>query len=150
MEKKLEIVATKQLKLWALVEKITKTQLESWVHEIIAKLFKEKTENRTTVALKAIDKYIDKNGKVSCRAGCSACCHQQINISDLEADLIMEEVEKRDIKLDQLKLARQGAWDKNDYYNKKHRGLAACVFLQEGKCSIYKQRPAVCRSYTVS
>ena len=150
MEKKHKITATKQLKLWALVEKITKDQLEEWVHSVIDKLLKQKAGKRTLVALKGIDKHISENSNMTCRAGCSACCHQQINISDSEADLIMEEVNKRSIVLDKVKLSRQANWDKKDYYHKKNRPHASCVFLQDNKCSIYNQRPAVCRSYTVS
>lgn len=78
-------------------------------------------------------------GNVPCRDGCSACCHMATMITLAEAQAIAkasgralsmpaDRVFMQDIVTDQ----------------KKFMGVA-CVFLKQHRCSIYADRPHVCR-----
>jgi Fe-S-cluster containining protein len=112
----------------------------------------------------------------SCGAGCAACCTHLIPISLVEAAHLCNVVAKmpapaqtrvrRRFKevFERLQktglLAAQGLaiqvepeageslWDTA---SRRYRALAiACPFLERGRCSIYEDRPLVCREYTVT
>ncbi len=80
---------------------------------------------------------------LSCRRGCSACCHVQLTVTPLEARRVGEE------------LARLEAGVR-ERIRERGRALAAlervpegsaCVMLQDdGACAIYAARPLVCRT----
>ena len=80
---------------------------------------------------------------VSCASGCSACCRSfPKQITDDEADLLAELIATRKVVVDTDELLRQSqASDQK----------APCVFLDgAGRCSVYSDRPAVCRKYHVT
>jgi Fe-S-cluster containining protein len=110
--------------------------------------------------------------RISCRAGCGACCRQLVPIGEAEAravrDLVeaMPEPRRLEIRarftaalqrldaaglLEQLR-ARDG-WEPG-----RHRqvGLAyfrqgiPCPFLEDESCSIHPDRPLACREYLVT
>lgn len=69
---------------------------------------------------------------VACGRGCNACCHYNVHLFPLEAELI----EKRTgIK------RSKGPNPSFDF-----TGIP-CVFLRDGQCSIYEVRPMVCRKH---
>ncbi len=72
----------------------------------------------------------------ACRHGCSHCCHTPVAISAAEAALIGARIKKapRPVTLRQDELAKDGIGQ-------------PCVFLHEGRCSIYKNRPLSCRTH---
>jgi Fe-S-cluster containining protein len=111
-------------------------------------------------------------GRVSCTKGCGACCNNFVVISEAEARLIRKVVErlsepqrsvlrsrfdKAQAKLRAVglleKLRTADRWSDEDY-----RILVAayfyqqipCPFLEEESCSIYQERPIVCREYLVT
>ncbi|OUR98553.1 hypothetical protein A9Q84_03835 [Halobacteriovorax marinus] len=91
------------------------------------------------------DPMVEKH--ISCRKGCSACCHTQVSISDDEAALLAKLV-NGGVNIDMAKLKSQSAASKSAtlWYQIpfEERG---CVFLDENKeCTVYNDRPAVCRT----
>lgn len=84
---------------------------------------------------------------ISCRKGCSACCHTQVSISDDEASLLAKIVQNG-LKIDMEKLKDQSRVSKSasQWYSLSFE-KRGCVFLDENKeCSIYNDRPSVCRT----
>ena len=66
-----------------------------------------------------------------CKIGCSACCYYDVLITTFEAEYIM------------LKTNRQ--INREDNYTKNNNSI--CPFLKDSVCSIYEQRPMICRMY---
>ena len=84
---------------------------------------------------------------VSCRKGCSACCHTQVSVSDDEAALLAKIVENG-LQIDRQKLKKQSSASQSakTWYAVpfEERG---CVFLDDNnECSVYNDRPSVCRT----
>lgn len=69
---------------------------------------------------------------VACRRGCSACCHINVSIFPLEAQLI-------------------SAWTGRAVLSRplspKDFHGTPCPFLEHGTCSIYEHRPFACRNH---
>lgn len=86
--------------------------------------------------------------KVSCRSGCSGCCHQRVEINSDEADL-MASLVRNGTKIDMEKLERQGTRDFDDLeWWRQPAKEKACLFLgEDNKCRIYNNRPMACRKY---
>jgi Fe-S-cluster containining protein len=110
--------------------------------------------------------------RVTCRAGCGACCRQLVPISEPEARRLAQHVEnlpeprRTDIRrrfqearerlaaagmVEQLANVEQFPYDAvlpfaDDYFQ---LGIA-CPFLEEESCSIYAERPLICREYLVT
>ena len=78
----------------------------------------------------------------ACAAGCDFCCY-------LPVDVLAPEAFRIAVHLDQTRspeelatlVYRLGAQGQHDF------GLRPCVFLANGRCSIYEVRPMVCRGY---
>ncbi|SCK09008.1 Fe-S-cluster containining protein [Variovorax sp. HW608] len=73
---------------------------------------------------------------VACREGCADCCRMNVQISSIEAARI-ERATGRKARA----LTRSLRYDDG-----KFAGVA-CPFLKEDACSIYEQRPFVCRNH---
>ncbi len=111
--------------------------------------------------------------RISCRAGCGACCRQMAPVSLFEAEALsawmgsLPEVRRteleqrfqralsalRDAGVMEKLLAGDWALDEErttqlaiDYF---HAGVA-CPFLEEESCSIHPMRPLSCREYLVT
>jgi Fe-S-cluster containining protein len=116
---------------------------------------------------------LEAQGKrVSCRAGCGACCRQLVPITEIEARDIAELVDtlpeerqteiKRRFAEASRRLDEAGLLDilrHLDRVNPENRqalGLdyfsqgIPCPFLENGSCSIHSQRPLICREYLVT
>jgi hypothetical protein len=73
----------------------------------------------------------------ACSTGCSHCCLQAVDISEIEAKAISKATGRA---YTQPKLGET-------FINqKKYRGVP-CNFLKDGRCSIYSERPIICRTY---
>lgn len=83
-------------------------------------------------------------GIVPCKAGCDACCHMATMISVHEADRIAKHTARP-------RLDAPDRDNKDDIEDDKTRYSGVpCAFLVDHKCSIYGERPHVCRvHYTV-
>lgn len=90
---------------------------------------------------------------VSCRSGCSYCCHSQVNILPIEALLISEylgtnfssnSIEGVEANITaNLNLTR----GKNIDQRFALKGLTPCIFLDNHRCGIYPVRPMICRAW---
>ena len=85
-----------------------------------------------------------------CTSGCSACCHTQVSVNADEAELLASRVENGvEINRDRLMVQvatknSSAAWYALSFEERK------CVFLDtENKCSVYEDRPSVCRTNAV-
>lgn len=69
---------------------------------------------------------------VACQRGCSACCHYNVHLYPLEAELIEK---------------REGIRRSKRLHPPLDFTGVPCVFLKEDQCSIYDVRPMVCRKH---
>jgi Fe-S-cluster containining protein len=114
----------------------------------------------------------EEGRKISCRAGCGACCGQLVPIGEAEARGVRDLVESLPepqrsrvkarfaqalLRLDAAglltPLRARADWDDA---RRREIGLAyfrqgvACPFLEDESCSIYPERPIACREYLVT
>jgi len=113
---------------------------------------------RALAVLRGIDKLIvqqrsehrDIHRRVTCRKGCSACCHQMVEITTDEAELLAKLVETGRAAIDPEKLLKQASWSTDpDKWWLQPKEERSCVFLKDNVCSVYKYRPVNCRKYLV-
>jgi Fe-S-cluster containining protein len=117
-------------------------------------------------------KTVEKEGaKISCKAGCGACCRQLVPITPTEAYQIRALVEKlpeprrTEIRtrfadahrrleeaglLDTLRHPEQIGEDHRKVGMEVFNLGIPCPFLQDESCSIYSERPLACREYLVT
>lgn len=106
----------------------------------------------------------------ACHAGCSACCHQIVDVLNREASLVTDFV-AQEMPAPQRERAREqaDAWlrtfngvtraatpaaplrpeEVNAARVEFRRRREACPFLIGGQCTIYPVRPVICRSHIV-
>ncbi len=87
----------------------------------------------------------------TCKLGCSACCHFEVEVTRDEAELLAAVVVSG-VAIDRERLARQAARQRGD---PAWAALVApenrCVFLgDEGECRVYAHRPSACRRLLVA
>jgi Fe-S-cluster containining protein len=78
-----------------------------------------------------------------CAKGCSACCHNPALVSEVEAMLIAQATGAK-LAAPQRIFDIAGDEVARREYFAPYAGVA-CTFLRDGACSIYKDRPVVCR-----
>lgn len=75
----------------------------------------------------------------ACRPGCESCCHHRFSVFEVEAAPIRDA------------LAQLARTDPEARRRVRERGqdseLEACALLIDGRCSVYEQRPLICRSH---
>jgi Fe-S-cluster containining protein len=128
----------------------------------------------------SVDSVEGEGGKISCKAGCGACCRQAVPISEVEAYQIAELVEampeprRSVIKKrfdDALRHFISIRWfdDLTDLQDMAYENVPGfspakytatimkymdqgipCPFLEDEACSIHPDRPLVCREYLVT
>lgn len=128
----------------------------------------------------SIEKSVSEGESIACKAGCAACCRPLIPISVLEATALLEVVRKmppeesarvrqrfaaavktmedaglvdRDAPKGRCALLSDQAGAKAQWQDVSQRYWAlriACPFLENEACSIYRDRPMVCREYHVT
>jgi Fe-S-cluster containining protein len=130
-------------------------------------VYRSISEQLMAVAVKDVER---AGFKVSCRAGCGACCRQLVPISPIEArelvklinrlpeprqtqvrhrfSLVRQALEKAELleRLLDPGHSRQGRELSDEYW----RLRIACPFLENESCSIYPDRPIACREYLVA
>lgn len=90
--------------------------------------------------------------KISCRNGCAFCCHIQVHVTPDEADLMAERV-RGGLEIDMAKLKEMTTLpeDNDEFWIRQPIPLKKCIFLgDDNLCSVYDDRPAVCRNYEVT
>ena len=83
---------------------------------------------------------------ITCRKGCSACCHTQVSATIEEAELLVKRVEEKQIELDWNLLKLQASYNPENWL-RLNFDKRKCMFVSsEGSCLVYEDRPSVCRS----
>ena len=78
----------------------------------------------------------------ACAPGCDFCCYLPVDVLAPEAFRIAAHLEQTRSPEELANLVyRLGAQGQHDF------GVRPCVFLANGRCSIYEVRPMVCRGY---
>jgi len=114
---------------------------------------------------------VERTGKrISCAAGCGACCRQPVPVSDVEAWWLIDLVEKMpeprravirdrfakaERELDAAGLSTTDILGRSrDDYSRLARAYfelrIACPFLENESCSIHPARPVACREHLVT
>ena len=90
--------------------------------------------------------------KSTCRAGCAACCHFEVEITSDEAEILSELVASGEKAIDQVALFAQAARSSQDALWAEGRTREnKCVFLSaENQCGVYENRPSSCRRLLVT
>jgi Fe-S-cluster containining protein len=85
-----------------------------------------------------------------CKVGCSACCHTQVSVTSDEAELLTQKImEGVEINLERLERQASVSEETSTFYQLKYDDRA-CVFLDDsGACTVYEDRPSVCRTNAV-
>lgn len=121
-----------------------------------------------------------QGGKISCKAGCGACCRQAVPISEVEAYQLAELVEAMPeprrsvikkrfedalehitatrwfddmVELREMARTESPAFSQANYTETVTKYMeqdVACPFLEDESCSIHADRPLVCREYLVT
>lgn len=84
--------------------------------------------------------------KLSCRSGCSTCCHEQVAHTIPEIFLIENFVRNNFTKGD-LESLKNKAIDVTSRIGQDRWKRLPCIFLDEDICSVYKVRAFVCRAW---
>ena len=90
---------------------------------------------------------------VKCKKSCTACCHTQVSVTEDEAALLASHIRNGNVDINWLRLRKQAkAKNIDTSFYKIPYNDRACIFLdQNGGCSVYEDRPSVCRTnYAVS
>lgn len=82
--------------------------------------------------------------EVACRRGCDACCHQDVMVSQAEADLIGRAIGRRPVTTPAGAVAVGRDMMEPPVVPVLHSGRP-CTFLKGGECSIFRNRPLMCR-----
>jgi uncharacterized protein len=88
---------------------------------------------------------------VTCKKGCCACCHYEVEITSDEAKLLRELVRAGTL-IDGLRLDLQAARErKSPAWTAVLSSDNRCVFLgEDGACRVYEHRPSICRKHLVT
>ena len=88
--------------------------------------------------------------QVRCGKGCTHCCHVWVGITKDEAELLADKVRTGTARPDPERMELQSRWESPLDFLGKPREQSACVFLgPDGACTVYEDRPSICRSLLV-
>lgn len=106
--------------------------------------------------------YIDKLSNLflistDCHKGCDGCCYMPVAVTEFEADYIKQHItqnwtpkQKSDLhsKIQKIKQEHKEIFEFDYIISKNNKStFLPCLFLENGCCSIYPYRPAICRTY---
>jgi Fe-S-cluster containining protein len=96
-------------------------------------------------AQQTIDEVIAEAPKVGCAAGCAHCCHQNVELTIPEAILVAAHLsDPSDPRRDAVLAAAAARRRMSD--KQRRRPGRACPLLIDNRCSVYEDRPLMCRS----
>lgn len=86
---------------------------------------------------------IDK--RITCKKGCSFCCHDDIKMTSFEADYLLDHIKKKGIKHNRSLVKVQNR--AKDFSKLKFNKKKCPLLGEEGECTVYEARPMICRIY---
>jgi Fe-S-cluster containining protein len=96
-------------------------------------------------AQQTIDEVTANAPKLGCKDGCAYCCYQNVEVTIPEAILVaahlVDAANPQRAKIIETARAMKGTSDAA-----RLRAGTACPLLVDGKCSVYDDRPLMCRS----
>lgn len=95
------------------------------------------------------DENMPAGTKVSCKKGCSACCHMRVGVADSEAEVMVSHIKRLGLKLDRKRLLAQKDRFVEDYHTIGWEQQKCGLLADDGSCSLYQWRPSSCRKYAV-
>jgi Fe-S-cluster containining protein len=106
---------------------------------------------QTVQFYKTFDKMTaESKGSVSCKPGCTYCCHYHVMVSATEVFALVEAIEKlptstREVVKNRVHAVASRVKEMpSQVYMKTN---VECAMLLEGKCSVYAARPVPCRGH---
>jgi Fe-S-cluster containining protein len=105
------------------------------------------------IAFQIIDQIIEQKKitdpmDVSCTKGCSFCCRMNVDMTELEADVLVNYAHKHNIPVDKNYLKKQLRLSPEELPLSKE--YSSCMFLaKDNTCKVYDVRPMACRKYFV-
>jgi len=81
-------------------------------------------------------------GHLTCRAGCSGCCHHHLSVFVVEAAAVRKAVDALPQQTRTIIQRQAHEVTKREADNQP----VACPLLVEERCSIYESRPLICRT----
>lgn len=106
---------------------MTSSQLMEWIYESIDKVSKD-------------PKYKEN---VTCKKGCSFCCHDRIFLTQFEADYFKHRMKGKITVNSETALRRQNLAE--EFYTLSWTDKKCTLLGKDGTCSVYEDRPIVCR-----
>lgn len=90
-------------------------------------------------SLKEIATKISQIGSpiTACGSGCNFCCYQSVSVSELEVRAISKLTGRSYVKPENTSVHED---------RQKYLGVP-CTFLDKGQCSVYEERPIICRTH---
>jgi Fe-S-cluster containining protein len=76
---------------------------------------------------------------MNCRSGCDKCCHARFGVFEIEAEPIRLALQQLRASDPQLRARIRDQADEPEHADR-------CALLVDGRCSVYEQRPLICRS----
>lgn len=88
----------------------------------------------------------------TCTAKCSACCHIRVTLTESEADVLVDYLRARDIKLDRelVHFQNEHAVTEKDHVSIPYEKRVCPILGEDGNCRAYEARPLVCRKFMVA
>ncbi len=109
--------------------------------------------DRATVLHRLVDRELAPAAQfpITCRKGCTGCCHYEVEVTVDEAEILADLV-RAGYVIDKGRLRRQASRErKSPEWMQFGHPDNRCVFLgDDGGCGIYEQRPAICRKHLVT
>lgn len=107
------------------------------MHRLLATAVRAPTAAKRVMWLhRAADTLVNAyRGAAACRTGCNHCCFIPVKVSATEARVLGRAVGRVPAPLDTHQSVQIEAYD------------SPCPFLRDGICSIYADRPAVCKTH---
>ena len=130
----------------------TKENIVSLINGYSEQLSKFSEQNKiatTREVYRVIDHFFeeapqDMKKEIQCKAGCTACCYIEIDVTENESETILEYCRENKINADRDYLEKQAEIGRESF-----SAYSRCVFLEENLCQVYPVRPVACRKHFV-
>ncbi|MCR9255357.1 MAG: YkgJ family cysteine cluster protein [Alphaproteobacteria bacterium] len=101
-------------------------------------------------ALAILEKEVPAGEPLACAAGCTHCCHLPVVTDAITVMAVADKVKSwpkaaRKKLMDRLRERERKRGSMSETARRHHR--APCPMLVDGKCSVYEERPLICRSF---